>query len=362
MDRRSYLKTSLALGGGLLIPAGVLGLVGCSGTSKAPELAALDGKIMGTGYSVRLGIGEADPLLDGLAPKIYSVLQDVDTHMSTWRADSELSRFNTSEDQDWQSMTPATAEVIAYALGTSSSSRGAFDVTVGPLVDLWGFGAGATTVSAAKTVDGVAAGRKPAGQAIRQTMAMVGSEAIDVDLDTNSVRKLNREVRLDLSGIAKGHAVDRVATLLDAEGLDSYLVEVGGELKARGVKPDGTSWKVAIERPLAGQRDVFRVLDLNNSAIATSGDYRNFFADGGQRYSHSIDPRTGQPVNHELASVSVVAESTMVADALSTALMVLGPDDAMDYAKRHQIAAHLILKSGSALKEVHSPAFEILLG
>lgn len=136
MDRRSYLKTSLAVGSSLLVPAGVLGLVGCSGTSRVPELAGLNGKIMGTGYSVRLGLDDNDPLLNGLAQKVHSVLQDVDTHMSTWRSESELSLFNASENRDWQSMTPATAEVIAQALETSSSSHGAFDVTVGPLVDL----------------------------------------------------------------------------------------------------------------------------------------------------------------------------------------------------------------------------------
>jgi len=132
-------------------------------------------------------------------------------------------------------------------------------------------------------------------------------------------------------------------------------------LRARGQKPNGSLWKVAIERPIAGRREAYRAIDLNNHAIATSGDYRNFFADGGQRYSHSIDPRTGQPVQHNLASVSVVADSTMAADALSTAMMVMGPDDAMAFAKQHNVAAHLILKSGTSLKEVYSPAFETLL-
>lgn len=352
MDRRSYLKTSLALGGGLLIPAGVLGLVGCSGTSSSPELGAINGKIMGTGYSIRLGDSLQDHKLQALGSRILSKLQQIDSHMSTWRADSELSLFNVSEARDWIKVTPATAQVVAHALDTSNSSEGAFDVTVGPLVDLWGFGA----------KPNLATGTIPAANSIRQALQVVDSSAIEVDLQNNAIRKHNAAMQLDLSGIAKGYAVDQVAGLLDAEGFGSYLVEVGGELKARGLKPDGSAWKVAIERPLAGQRDVFRVLNLANRAIATSGDYRNFFADAGQRYSHSIDPRTGQPVSHELASVSVVSESTMNADALSTALMILGPDDAMDFAVRHQIAAHLILKSGSALKEVYSPEFEKLLG
>jgi len=346
MDRRSYLKSSLLLGGSFLMPAGVLALAGCSGTARSPELAGFDGQIMGTTYSVRLGV----PLTEGLASKVHAALQNVDVHMSTWRGDSELSAFNDSADGDWQSMTPNTLDVMAQAINTSSISNGAFDVTIGPLVDLWGFGAGATK-----------AGSIPVGRDINAGLAQVGYEAIKIDLEAGAARKLNQKARLDLSGIAKGHAVDRVAAVLNELGIDSYLVEVGGELKARGAKPDGSLWKVAIERPAVGSREVFRALKLNDQAIATSGDYRNFFDNGGQRYSHSIDPRTGQPVDHELASISVVADSTMAADAWSTALMVLGPDEAMALAKQHKVAAHMILKSGTSLKEVYSDTFEQLL-
>lgn len=346
MDRRSYLKSTFALGGSLLMPAGVLALAGCSGTSKTPELAGFDGQIMGTGYSVRLGV----PLNETLAAQVHEALKDVDAHMSTWRTDSELSAFNDSTDSDWQTMTPDTIRVMAQAMDTSAASQGAFDVTIGPLVDLWGFGAGATGT-----------GNIPVEREISDKLARVGYEAIEVDVQANAARKLNSGARLDLSGIAKGHAVDRVAAVLDTLGFESYLVEVGGELKARGAKPDGSLWKVAIERPAAGTREVYRALNLDNQAIATSGDYRNFFSNGGQRYSHSIDPRTGQPVNHELASVSVVANSTMAADALSTALMVLGPDDAMAFAQKHKVAAYMILKSGKSLKEAYSDAFAPLL-
>ena len=363
MDRRSYLKTSLALGGSLLAPAGVLGLVGCSGTTKPSELAGFDGKIMGTSYSVRLGqpLAKSDPRHGALATQVHAVLRDVDTHMSTWRPESELSMFNASSDRDWQMLSASTTGVIAHALDTSQASEGAFDATVGPLVDLWGFGAGSTDRALGTASSNEQALRKPSAQQILMRMTQVGSDAIEIDLQSNTIRKLNPDAQLDLSGIAKGHAVDRLANLLDEQGFDSYLVEVGGELKARGLKPDGNAWKVAIERPLAGQRDVFRIVDLTNAAIATSGDYRNFFADGGQRYSHSIDPRTGKPVAHELASVSVVAPSTMTADALSTALMVMGPADAMDFAEQQSVAVHMILKSGSALTEEYSSSFEALL-
>ena len=273
-------------------------------------------------------------------------------HMSTWRADSELSVISDTGDTDWQPLTAGTTQVIAEALTTSKLSGGAFDITIGPLVDLWGFGAGSEAI----------AGGVPAQKTIASRLEHVGHDAIEIDTRGNRLRKHNGNARLDLSGIAKGHAVDQIADLLARKGLNSYLVEVGGELRARGNKQGGSSWRVAIERPIAGRREAFRAVSLQDMAIATSGDYRNFFADGGQRYSHSIDPRTGQPVSHELASVSVVAESTMVADALSTAMMVMGPDDAVAFAEQHNVATHLIVKSGSALKEVYSPAFEPLLG
>ncbi|MFK7893067.1 MAG: FAD:protein FMN transferase [Granulosicoccus sp.] len=353
MDRRTYLKTSLALGGSLLVPAGALSLAGCSGTARVPELAGFDGSIMGTTYSVRLGLSGAVP--SGLAERTHAALNAVDQQMSTWKTSSDVSRLNASDNTDWQQMSAQTVAVIAKAVSTSAASEAAFDVTVGPLIDLWGFGAGSSRAQAGKP------GVKPDQSAIAAHLANVGSESIAVDLANSTVRKLKVNTEIDLSGIAKGHAVDQVAAVLDTQGVESYLIEVGGELRSKGAKPDGSSWKVAIERPLAGQRDVFRVVSLQGKAIATSGDYRNFFDDGGQRYSHSIDPRTGMPVSHELASVSVVADSTMQADAFSTAMMVMGPDEAMDFAETQKLAAHFILKSGSALKEEYSRSFESLL-
>lgn len=361
MNRRTYLKSSLVVGGNLIMPAGVLALVGCGRASRSSELAGFDGKIMGTGYSVRLGragnsvSGLRSEYVQGLAEQVHLVLQDVDTQMSTWRADSEVSVFNNSTDSDWQVMTPATTAVLAQARTTSDLSAGAFDITVGPLVDLWGFGAGSLNIN-----NGVS-NAKPSASGIREVLARVGFSAIDIDPDNNAVRKRKPNVQIDLSGIAKGHAVDRVAYELDSTGVESYLVEVGGELRSRGRKPDGSQWRVAIERPSVRQRDVFRVLQLDDQAVATTGNYRNFFDNDGQRYSHTIDPRTGESVTHQLASVSVVAKSTMQADALSTAMMVMGPDMAIEFAEKHHIAAHLILKSDAGLKEFYSAEFEPLL-
>lgn len=302
---------------------------------------------MGTSY--RVLVDEKFPLPKNIPAQVHAVLNDVDTHMSTWRGDSELSLFNNGSNDDWQRVSTETASLVAYALDTHSLSAGAFDVTVGPMVDLWGFGAKVTSL---------AGGRTPSALSVSQLLSQVGSEQLDIDLASNAIRKRHPQMRLDLSGIAKGHAVDRVAELLDAAGIKNYLVELGGEIKSRGEKLDGAPWRVAIERPSSFSGDVLRTIELKDAAIATSGDYRNFFLDEGTRYSHTIDPRTGNPVRHQLASVSVAADSCMIADAFSTAMMVLGPEEAIDFAEQQHVAAQFVLKSEDSFKEEFSSEFK----
>ncbi len=354
MNRRTCLKTGLALAGGVALPAGVLGLLGRSGLREAGELTGFDGKIMGTGYSVRIAHGTEhnaeSSKLAALKHAVHSVLQRVDTHMSTWRAASELSSFNQSTNVHWQKLTPQTVAVIEFAQQISELTSGAFDITIGPMVDLWGFGAGA------RLSGGQPLNSKPKAIDIDLLREHVGFTLIELDKRANAVRKHKPQVQMDLSGIAKGYAVDQVAKVLDEHGIQSYLVEVGGELRSRGEKPNGELWKVAIEHPGNLQPGVFRVLNLNNQSVATSGNYRNYFISDEQRYSHSIDPRTGQSVQNKLASVSVIAESTMQADALSTAMMIMGPDKSLEFAMQHDVAAHMILNSGDSFREVVSPA------
>lgn len=358
--RRHCLKSALLLGGHFALPAGVVGLVGCSAVSKTSDLQGFNGKIMGTGYSVLLGSKNesgdlySDHFKQSIAQRVHSVLQDVDLHMSTWRSDSEISQFNKRISTEWQATSPATMAVLSSALNTSSKSQGAFDVSVAPVVDLWGFGAGSAALNNQSYT-------KPASKDISNALLNVGYESLELDVDSRAIRKHIPGLQVDLSGIAKGHAVDRVASLLVDTGVEHFLVEVGGELRSSGRKPNASDWRVAIERPGTAKQDVFRVVELKEKAIATSGNYRNFFMDGGQRYSHSIDPRTGQSVLSELASVTVIANSTMEADALSTAMMVMGPTDAMVFAEENNIAAHCILKSGLALEENYSKAFTAFL-
>jgi len=361
MDRRTYLKHALVLSGGLLFPAGVVSLVGRRGVTNSTDLTGFDGKIMGTTYSVRLRkpsdeLHTPDQLIElsveQLAQGVHTTLLDVDRRMSTWRDASELSLFNNSSEVDWHKFSPATFGVIDNSVQISKLSSGAFDVSVGPLINLWGFGANIKNTHSESDFN------KPSATTVTDCMRYVGYNAIEIDHTQGTIRKLIPEAKLDLSGIAKGFAVDQVAKCLDAHGLDNYLVEVGGELRSKGFRSKNQKWRVAIERPNVVTPDVLRVLNLHNRAIATSGDYRNFFVDGGKRYSHSIDPRIGRPVNHELVSVSVIAKTTMLADALSTALIILGPDEAHSFAERHQVAAHFILKSATGnLEEQFSPHF-----
>jgi len=327
MDRRSYLKTHLGIGMGCFLPAGVSALVGCSGIESQHSIAGFEGKTMGTRYSVRV----AGALPHGLADDVHATLVELDGRMSTWQPTSELSRFN---------------------------------FTKSPLVDLWGFGAGSSVSDASKpnaSQEENGSFHKPSRSMIEKTKSRTGYQSIVIDSRTNAVKKLNPVLQLDLSGIAKGFAVDQVAKLLNSAGVENYLVEVGGELRSNGRKPDGTAWRIAIEQPVLETRGAYRIIDLEEKAIATSGDYRHFFSLDDQRYSHSIDPHSGYPVNHKLASVTVVAENAMLADALSTAMMVMGTEKALQFSNSENVSAHFIIRAGNKFREKHSESFKPLL-
>lgn len=346
MDRRKLLVAGAGLIGRLALPGGVVAVTGCSGSASAPGTLGFQGASMGTTYSVRLGAPlEAEPFAR-LQSAVKAAVAGVDARMSTYDAGSELSRFNSAADTGWQTLSADTTAVIARALATSRSSDGAFDTTVGPLVNLWGFGPDGS-VSHAPRQHEVAAMRE-----------RIGWRHIEVDTGAKTVRKTRPDAYVDLSGIAKGFAVDRVRQLLVEHGVDDFLVEIGGELASGGARPDGQPWRIAIEQPVAGARRLQRLVDLKGRAIATSGDYRNFFDDRGRRYSHTIDPRDGSPVAHALAAVSVIADTTTEADAASTALMVLGPEAGPDWAREQGIAALFLSRDGGVLGERMTPTFE----
>ena len=301
---------------------------------------------MGTTYAVTLHGADGALDTDALQSNVDRLLERINDQMSTWRPDSELSRFNKSRDTDWFPVSDETAHVVATAAAVSELSGGAFDVTVGPVVNLWGFGPERGDAE------------PPSDRTIETALERVGYRRIEVMSSPSALRKQKPGVYVDLSAIAKGFAVDEVARLLDERQIRSYLVEIGGELRARGSKPDGSPWKVAIEQPLHGERSIQAVVALRDSAIATSGDYRNYVEKGGKRYSHTINPRTGRPITHGLASVSIIASSAMRADALATAIMVMGPEEGYQLALREELAAQLIIRTEGGFQAQATPQFE----
>jgi thiamine biosynthesis lipoprotein len=252
--------------------------------------------------------------------------------MSTWDPSSELSRLNALDRADEPFPVSAhTMEVLAAAAEIGEISGGAFDVTVGPLMQAWGFGTDSYQL------------RRPAPEELEALRERVGQAALlTLDEDAGTVSKGHPDVEVDVSAIAKGHGVDRVAEALEALGYRNYLVEIGGELRAAGRKLDGTPWRVAIEKPESDSRAIHQIVILEDRALATSGDYRNFYLEGGERFSHTMDPRTGAPVHHRLASVSVLHPSAMYADAWATALNVLGAEAGYALAIRQGLPAYFI--------------------
>ena len=315
-------------------------------------VAALAGATMGTTWSVKL-VAERGLDLAEIRRGIEARLDRVVAQMSTWEPDSDLSRFNRAPAGSWHALPRECVHVLAHALEVAADTGGAYDPTVGPLVDLWGFGPAPSR------------GTRPPAAAIAGARRRTGWARIALDVHARRGRQPGG-VAVDLSSIAKGFAVDEVATHLHRSGVTSYLVEIGGELRGHGVKPDGTPWWVALERPPAtggGAGVGEAIVALHGLSVATSGDYRRSFEDGGRRYSHTIDPRTGCPVDHGLASVTVLHPECMAADALATALSVLGPDAGLAHAHRRGLVALFVVRAGAGgLEERMTPGFAALLG
>ncbi len=317
-------------------------LVACG---RQPAAYRLEGATMGTTWHATL-VSPDGAALDQvqLGEGIAGVLQAVNQSMSTYRDDSTISAFNQLAPGEWLPVDSDFQTVLEAALRIGEASDGAYDVTVGPLVNLWGFGP-----------QGPAAGA-PDPNAITRARQRVGQSFLDYDRVGARLRK-QADVYLDFSSIAKGFAVDKVAGWLETQGVKDYLVEVGGELRVAGMSPRGDNWRVAIEQPDSEHFDIAGMITPGSAGVATSGDYRNFFELDGVRYSHSIDPRNGYPVAHELVSVTVVHSSTMYADGWATALTVLGPEAAWKVAEQQGLAVYFIQRDGEGFSSRHSAAF-----
>jgi len=305
---------------------------------------------MGTSYHVTVVADISDEEADKLKAKVDKVLVGVNQTFSTYIENSEVSTFNESKAKNAQVKSDDFITVLTEALAISKATQGAYDITVGPLVNLWGFGPDFNEDSV------------PSDESIQQAMLKVGYQHVDVDVETKSVRKLKDAIYIDFSSIAKGYGVDKVAELLNVQGYENYMVEIGGEMFVRGVNGQGTNWRIAVEKPDALTRSIHKVINVTNTAIATSGDYRNFFEKDGVRFSHMIDPVTGGPVQQDLVSVTVLAEKSMSADAWATAFMVLGAKKGYDLAIKDQLAVLFLVKEGDSLKERVTPAFQRTIG
>lgn len=309
---------------------------------------AFAGRAMGTGWTVKIVGGESACEPSELEQRLGERLEELERIFSTYRPQSDLSAFNAVEHTDWVAVPAELAFVAAESRRVSALTGGAFDATVFPLVELWGFAGRRRS------------GSLPSAAAIATAREHVDWRNIEVQLNPPALRKAQPRISADFSSMAKGFAADQLDLLLTQIGLPNHLVQIGGDLKVKGGGPAGEGWRTAIEQPLEDGRAIARTIDLDGAALSTSGDYRNFFHVGRQRYGHIIDPRTGQPPASSLASVSVVHESCAWSSALATALFVLGPEDGMALARKQGWACLFLVREGTKLVQRPSPAFERL--
>ncbi len=318
-----------------------------AGCAEDPGPIVFTGNTMGTTYSVKVADDIDQIKADSLAELIESELEAVNASMSTYIPTSEISQFNKTPVGETVIISAPFMEMVQLSKQIHDESAGRFDPTIGPLVNLWGFGP--------TPIEGQEA---PPAEAVEEAMARVG-----LDLIAIGESSLTREADtyIDLSAVAKGYGVDRVARLVEAAGASNYLVEIGGELRAKGINERGTNWTIAIERPDIMARAPYTTVALNDEAIATSGDYRNYYEIDGERYSHLIDPTTGYPIRHNLASVTVMAPTTAVADGYATAIYIMGVEDGLALAEERDLAVFAIIKSADGFESRHSTAFEAYL-
>ena len=330
----------------LLLPV-LLTIKACSAGNSDSNMLALSGSTMGTQYSIKVAGTQLAEQRESLQGGIDGILDGINRVMSTWIDSSELSLLNRNPGSDWIPVSEDLWTVLQEAQRISELSDGAFDVTVGPLVNLWGFGP-----------DDYTADRIPDNAAIAETLRLTGYEKIAYLPKGGKVMKKHPGLYIDLSAIAKGFAVDKLAGYLESRNYNNYMIEIGGEIRARGRPNTERGWRVGIEQPLTDHRAVHTVIELRDMAMATSGDYRNFFEMNGKYYSHTINPRTGRPVQHDLASVTVLHESAMTADGLATAYTVLGPRTGAELAAKLQTPACFITRNKDSFSEHYTGNFE----
>lgn len=319
------------------------------GRSAPESIFKISGQTMGTTYHISW-VGEAPQLSAELKQKVDERLVAINKSMSTYDPNSELSLINQNkaakDEQGWVPVSNDLKEVLSLSMDVWQRSQGAFDVTIGPLVNLWGFGPQARPEHI------------PAQEKIDQLRKNIGTNYLELDL-ANSKLHVATPQYIDLSAVAKGWAVDEVAKVLEGLGVQSYLVEIGGEITAKGKKPKDQPWRIAIEKPeQLLEKSSILIIELDGIGVATSGDYRNYYEEEGVRYSHTIDPTTGYPIKHNLASVTVVHPSTGAADAWATAITVAGPEKGLELAEKNNLMVYMQIGHGKDFIERYSSAFK----
>lgn len=310
-------------------------------------MESFGGPTMGSTYSIKYVHHSGMPEATRVRSEVEGILGEVDRQLSTYRNDSDIARFNALPANSCQKMPGSVLELVRTGEQLSAQSEGSYDLTVEPLMNLWGFGP---------------QGREekvPDAAALAEVMQRVGHQHLHISGDQLCK---DAAVEVDFNSIAAGYAVDTIAARLDALGIHDYLAEATGELKAKGRKLDGSSWRIALEEPRDDQQVAERIIDVDGYGVSTSGDYRNYFLQDDRRYSHTFDARTGAPVLHDLASVTVIHPSALMADGLSTLLLILGPERAWDYAEKHEIGAFFVIRADTGFVVRTNTAFERLSG
>lgn len=326
-----------------LLKAVLFVLIGTlSACGNGDSMESFGGPAMGSTYSIKYVRHAGLPAPADVQVEVEKILAEVDRQLSTYRNDSDIERFNALPANHCQVMPAPILELVRVGEQLSVQSAGAFDLTVEPLLNLWGFGPQAREE------------KIPTAQALAEVRQRVGHDHLRIDGD-----RLCKDaaVEVDFNSIAAGYAVDTIAAKLDAMGIHDYLAEATGELRAAGRKLDGTPWRIALEEPRDDQQVAERIIAVDGYGLSTSGDYRNYFVQGGQRFSHTLDARTGTPVSHSLASVTVIHPSALMADGLSTLLLILGPERGWDYAEKHDIGAFFVIRADTGFVTRSSHAF-----
>ena len=307
-----------------------------------------EGYAQGTTYHVSFWSAQKNIDAIALQQVVDVELKRLDEQLSNYRNDSAIEKFNATHSTQPQEISAEIVDLIEKTRVVSGATKGCYDLTIKPLFDLWGFKGESLT--------------QPSPANLQKILSQVGFSQLET-VDATHLRKKVPDLKVDMSSIGQGYSVSQVAAILEAQGADNYLVEIGGELQTRGKKPDGTSWRVALEKPLSNERSMHKIVTVNQAepfAITTAGTYRHFFDVNGRRYSHILNAKTGEPITHQTVSVTVFSDNATTAELWDTALLCVGREAGIEIANQAGIAALFIEEKGEAFDEFKSTAFENL--